>query len=362
MRDAFYGIIAKYSSFIGNSKIHILFLLAVFALILIDENNEGYKRRLPNPAVFLLSLWSGISCVVVKLISGKKRIEAIAISLVSFVLIALSGKAIFSKEALALSNCYVDTVSIILSILAIVVYFLIYYLISRELFEGKSEKAVFMAGTLVLHIFGFYSEEAMNISLFLSPTFASSIIIHGIMPALLLVYLKYEDKIKAALLNEDDSENKDDITYDEIPEEWDMKKHKILNMRNMAIAFVVMIVVFVAAIFVLNSKINSLYDATVLLENAAKSKMTVYEMKDANGSVSLTLMVSPDGTVTAYGGGDKTNGTESYDFISKNVEKVDKWYLYGDDEANRGAYDFCVNEGIEVSETYVISGIKELDD
>lgn len=362
MREAFYGIVAKYTALIGTSKILILFLVSILALILIDENETDDKRRLPNPAVFLLSLWSGISFAVVRLIRGKKRLESVAIGIISFVVIALSGRLVVSNEAYRLSNYFCEGKKIIiLSVVCIAIYFVIYYLISRALFENKSERALFIGTVLLLHLFGFYSEEAVGFSIFLSPLTVQSIIVHDIMPLLLWLYLIYEDKIREVLYSEDKG-YKETEESEEIPEEWDMKKHKILNIRNMAIAFVLMLVVFAASVFVLNSKINSLYDATVLLENAAKSKMTVYEMKGADGSVALTLMVSPDGTVTALGGGDKSNGTESCDFIRKNVEKIDKWYLYGSDDKNRGAYDFCISEGIEVTETYVVSGVEKLED
>lgn len=50
-------------------------------------------------------------------------------------------------------------------------------------------------------------------------------------------------------------------------EEWDMKKHKIINARNLAIALGIIAVILLASVFVLNNKINTLYDATVNLQN-----------------------------------------------------------------------------------------------
>ena len=139
-----------------------------------------------------------------------------------------------------------------------------------------------------------------------------------------------------------------------------MKKHKILNIRNMAIAFALLLVLFVASVFVLNNKINSLYDATVVLENAANTKMSVYELKGDDEDVLLTVMVSPEGTVTVVGGGSETEGVNTYEFIKKYADKVDKWYLYGDDDENKGAYDFCKDKGLKITETYVISGVEKL--
>jgi len=138
-----------------------------------------------------------------------------------------------------------------------------------------------------------------------------------------------------------------------------MKKHKILNMRNMAIAFLALVILLVASVFVLNRKINSLYDATVQLENAANTKMSVFEIKNDEGNSVLTLMISPEGSVTAIGGGDADMGSKCAEFINEHGNRVDKWYLNGEDD--KGAYDYCVSQGISVSETYIISGIEKLE-
>ncbi|MBQ8970608.1 MAG: hypothetical protein IJ073_04765, partial [Lachnospiraceae bacterium] len=50
-------------------------------------------------------------------------------------------------------------------------------------------------------------------------------------------------------------------------EEWDMK-HKVINTRNLAIAVGVLFIVLVGTVFVLNRKINSLYTATVGLQES----------------------------------------------------------------------------------------------
>ena len=360
MREALLGIASGYTELVGTSKILLLFVISMLAVILLDENiSDNDKRRRTNIAVFLLSLWSGISYAFVNLIPRKKKTLYFTGLLITLVIAALSGECVISSEAYKNSVYYYSGNTItVLSVFCIITYLVIYYLIASQLFYDKIDRFTFIIVVLMLHLFDFYSVKAATFSLFLSPVTVGSILLHDVAPLLLWLYLVYEDKISEAIKPD---ENEDEIeTSDEIPEEWDMKKHKILNMRNMAIAFVALIIVFAASVFVLNSKINSLYDATVVLENAANTKMTVYEVKKDNGSVVMTLMISPDGTVTAVDGGGRENGDSCYELISKYTDNVDRWYVYGDDEENKGAYRHCKEMGITVDEVYLISGIEQL--
>ena len=45
-----------------------------------------------------------------------------------------------------------------------------------------------------------------------------------------------------------------------------MKNHKIINSRNLAIALILVIILFAGSVFVMNRKINSLYNTTVELQ------------------------------------------------------------------------------------------------
>ena len=385
MREAFAGVIADYKEFVGTSNILLLFFVSLLALILINnnltENSESSnERRRLSPTVFLLSLWSAVAYAIVSYFSligknagdndksDKKNNRAVlmakkcCILLFSIAAIVLSGNSVLSRNAYKASiYYYTDKRITIISVLCIVVYFVIYYLISRQLFNKKGERTLFIITVLMLHLFGFYSEKAAAFSLFLSPVTIQSVIVHDILPIILWLYLMYEEQIKKKLSYDDIGDEVVNETDDDYLEEWDMKKHKILNMRNMAIAFIVLVLAFIASIFVLNKKINTLYDATVVLEKAAKSKMTVCELTDGSGDVILTLMISPDGNTTAIGGGTDSHGQEFYDFISENTDKIDKWYLNDDSDDARGAYDFCVNQGIIVDEVYVISGVERIE-
>lgn len=358
MREALLRIASDYAELVGTSKILLLFVISMLTVILLDENiSDNEQRRHISPAVFLLSLWGGISYAFVRIIPRNKKISYLAGMLIMTVTVALSGGYVLSGEALELSVYHESSfLKTALSVILILISFIICYLISAGLFEEKQDRVTFMTAILLLNLFGFYSEKAIAFSLFLSPISAGAIVVHVVMPALLWLYLKFEDKIQKLLFAEDNNTGDNE----EIPEEWDMKKHKILNIRNMAIAFAALLVVFMATVFVLNNKINSLYDATLQLEKAANTKMTVTEVTDDDGSVIMTLMVSPEGIVTAIGGGARENGDACYDAISKYTDNVDRWYVYGDDEENKGAYRECKEKGITVDEVYLISGIERL--
>ncbi|MDO4188952.1 MAG: DUF6077 domain-containing protein [Lachnospiraceae bacterium] len=361
MREALLRITSSYTEFTSNSKILLLFVISVLVVVLLDENISDCDRgRRINPAVFLLSLWSGISYAFVRVIPRKNKILYLISLLILFVITSLSGQFVISEEAFENSVYSASSggVTVILSAILIVACFIIYFMIARNLFSDKTDRITFMIVSLMLHLFDFYSVNTATLSIFLSPIRIGSIVVHIILPLLLWLYLENEDKIIQALMSEEEAT--EDGDNEEIPEEWDMKKHKILNIRNMAIAFAALIVIFAAVVFVLNNKINSLYDATVMLEKAANTKMSVYEVTKDDGSIVMTLMISPEGTVIAVDGGGRENGDACYELISEYTDNVDKWYVYGDDEENKGAYRHCKEKGITVDEVYLISGIERL--
>ena len=373
MRDALLGIMAAYSDWMGTSKIMLLFVISMIAVILIDENTttDDERRRL-NPTVFLLSLWSGISYTLVLLLlknneskeSETKKKTGIVIvgGLFAIAAIALSGQFVFYEQAIKLSIYEGSGVATYAgAVICILIYFLIYYCLSRQLFTANVERSLFMIFVVFLHLFGFYSEKAATVSLFLNPFSIGAVVIHAIMPLILLGYIVKEEKIKAFLAEPEESEGTVSEEDEEYLEEWDMKKHKILNIRNMAIAFVALFVLFAATVFVLNSKINSLYGATVALEEAANTKMSVYELNGADGNVLLTMMISPDGTVTAIDGGGREEAESCEDFIRKYTDKIDKWYIYSEESKDKGARDYCDENGIDIVETFVVSGVEKID-
>lgn len=367
MKEAISGLMSSFDTVIGTSKIVPLFLVSLLFIIFLNKEKEEIKRRRINPAVFLLSIWSGIAHAFVEILrsvsnskddNGNKKLNKLAVVLFFAVAVVMSGGQIFTDTAYEKSIYYfTDTKVTVIAVIVILSYFAMYYLISERLYENKNDRALFMIAVIFIHIFEYYSEPLLKISIFMSPLSIVSIIVHDAMPFILLCYLNYEDDIKE-LINRHSNESSED-NLDEFEEGWDLKKHKILNIRNLTIVLGLLVLLFAGAVYVLNSKINSLYDATVLLENAANDKASIHELKDGKTTVA-TLIISSDGDVTVIGGGDSTNGTNLHEMINKYSEgKVSKWYLFGDDDENRGAYDFCKDMGIKINSTFVISGIEE---
>lgn len=350
MKTAVLELINGYEAYLGSSKIIPLFFVALAAVYLMNTYEKDTKRRRINPAVFLLSIWSGIAYAMTCCIKKPAR-KAIPIVLFSLAMVMISGKFIFSKDAYPLSIYYYTPVKItVISIISIIAFFVIYYLISIQLFEIRKERMIFMGFILLLHLFSFYSEKSVTASLFLYPLSITSIVLHDILPFSLWAYLIYEkNKVKEPI--------EEDYTFDDdYEEEWDMKKHKILNMRNMAIAFGILIAGILVIAYMLNSKINNLYNATVALEEAAKGKVSMYEfIPEGKDHAEATLIISGDGNATVSGGGGIENGQALYEFISAHTTNVDRWYLYGDGDDNRGAFEHCLNSGITVDQCYYLS-------
>ena len=190
-----------------------------------------------------------------------------------------------------------------------------------------------------------------------SPAF---VILQTVSSVILILIIIFRGRIRLAIADTDD----DGITYedsDDQEEELDMKKHKILNIRNMTIAFAVFIIAFAAAVFVLNSKINSLHTATVGLQKSIDDKCGIYEFRaDEEGDCAGFLLTMTDGSVCFYGGGPAGNGKALFEFIQRFGGNVDKWYLYSEEEDDKGAYDYCIEQGLKVNNAYVMKGIEEV--
>ena len=367
MKEAISGLMSSFDTVIGTSKIVPLFLVSLLFIIFLNKENKETKRRRINPTVFLLSIWSGIAHAFVEIVAsansnkddkGNKKPNTFAIILFFVVAVVMSGGLVFTDIAYENSIYYFTDIRVtVIATVAIVSYFAMYFLISGRLYENRTDRFLFMIAVILLHTFEYYSAALLKISIFMSPLSIPSIVVHDVLPFILLCILNYEEDIKAFINRNSDVTSEDNL--EEIEEGWDLKKHKILNIRNLTAVLAVLVLIFAGAVFVLNSKINSLYDATVLLENAANDKASIHELKDGNSTVA-TLIISSDGDVTVIGGGDSSNGNNLHEMINKYSEgKVTKWYLLGDDEENRGAYNFCKDMGINISSTYVINGIEE---
>ncbi len=403
MREAISEIITSYREYTGASIIVPLTIVSIFVIALFNnfiyEKND--KRRRINPTVFLLSIWSMISyCVTLTLkwfreyenhideepdeefATNKKTVlskwvSRISIYLAIIVLCTMSGRFVFYKSYLE-NSIYLSgsIIKIIISAVITAVCVLLYFIIAIKLFDEKSDRFTFILTTLLLNVFSVYSEKSVEINLILNPLGVGSTIIHLILPILLIillykfpeaVYLNNKNTVSTAendlnVINEDKYDNDDIENSEDYEEEWDMKKHKILNMRNMAIAFILLIIAFALVVFILNSKINSLYNATIALEKAAREKAAVYTyVSEENENVSLQIIVAGDGLITVIGGGSYEDGVEFMEYLKQYGTSVDKWYVDSADGSDTGVYEYCRNNGIVINSLYSVDGVKKID-
>lgn len=143
-----------------------------------------------------------------------------------------------------------------------------YYYLLGHIFSDEDDKALRYVSLLVLYfinIYGYWSGPLSKISLLSGYFTGQGIVMNIALPVCAALLL---NKVPGLGNNENtkSTENIED-NNDEYLEEWDMKKHPIINARNIAIALVILVIIQMASIFVLNNKINSLYDATVNLQN-----------------------------------------------------------------------------------------------
>lgn len=135
-----------------------------------------------------------------------------------------------------------------------------------------------------------------------------------------------------------------------------MKKHPIINARNLAIALGVIAAALVVLVYMLNNKINRLYDATVNLETDLNSRCSIYEFCPQEGADPTGFLIKDSqGRLTMIGGGGIDDTDEIYDFIIQYGNVIDTWYVYGSEDADRGAYDGCViYKDLEIKNVYAI--------
>ena len=141
-----------------------------------------------------------------------------------------------------------------------------------------------------------------------------------------------------------------------------MKKHKIINARNLAIAIALLTVALLALVFVLNSKINSLHDVTAALQEDMDKRCGLYEFAPADGQTQGYLLKESDGTLTFIGGGPKENAEALKVFLAAYGDSITNWYVYGEDEENSGAMREVISSGAVDAQNIYVLDRKEIDD
>ncbi len=228
-------------------------------------------------------------------------------------------------------------------------YYVCYAAVIFEVTDGYKRFVSFVAVSL-LNLFGYQSQVLIPATLLLSWSGTWVFIIHGLLgtaSVILNACMKaLPDKVRA-----DENE-----INDELLEEWDMKNHRIINARNLAIALGVLAAALIGTIVVLNGKINSLYAATLNLQEDMNSRCAMYEFVGADGKVEGYLLRGSDGTLSFIGGGSSANADDLADFIGKYGTSVTKWYVYGEDEESAGAMRTLTSNGtVDAEKVFVIS-------
>ncbi|MCR4806062.1 MAG: hypothetical protein K5857_00165 [Lachnospiraceae bacterium] len=148
----------------------------------------------------------------------------------------------------------------VLPLLMIPLYYSVYMGLAKRLFD-EDGPAWFMALIIcMLNLWGYQSDRLLPFTMLYSWFSIGCIIIHGVLPALLILIL---DKYKAGDFEKKETTQESDYY---MWEEEEMKNHKIINSRNLAIALIIVVIMFIGSVFVMNRKINSLYETTVNLQ------------------------------------------------------------------------------------------------
>jgi len=273
--------------------------------------------------------------------------------------------SVFEKGNLFIADpmmLFIGTISRIVGIhplrfifsVAPVIFIPLYYLCSFEVISifcsGTKRLAVFIAVAL-LNIWGFQSKALVPLTLLIAWFTTGVYIVHGLLNVAAILLIRYYQGHPGTITKSNKYEEDDDL-----PEEWDMNKHKIINARNLAIALGVLAVALIAIVFVLNSKINRLYDVTVRLQEDIESRCSVYEYISDDGEVSGYLLKGSDGNISFIGGGSSENASTLGEFIARYTDTVDVWYVYGDGEEESGAMKELVGSGkIEAGKVFVVN-------
>ena len=145
------------------------------------------------------------------------------------------------------------------------VYLGIYILLAGRLFKERGLKWFMVLCLCVLNLWGYQSEALLPVTMLSGRITLPAVIVHGVLPFILWVAAgKYREYMERVPLT--DAGSMDELDYYRWEEE-DMKNHKIINSRNLAIALLVVVILLAGSVFIMNRKINNLYETTVNLQN-----------------------------------------------------------------------------------------------
>lgn len=234
-------------------------------------------------------------------------------------------------------------------------YYLGYYELIKKLCDDKRLVHPAMCFAAVLNIWGYYCRPLLGITILMSWYDMGAIVVHALFVAIAILLYTYSGRIKflsAKAVDEETPAGEEDEDY---LEEWDMKKHKIINARNLAIALGAVVILLIAVTLIMNRKINDLYAATVNLQDDMNSRCSVYEFTGSDGEVAGYLLKGSDGNLTMIGGGDISCADALSEFITKHGTSVSNWYIYSNSDEDTGALNAILSgNSINVDAVYLL--------
>ena len=144
-------------------------------------------------------------------------------------------------------------------------YYCIYMLLAGKLIDRPEDKWFMLLIICLLNLWGYQSEYLVPYTLLYSWYTGSAIVVHCLLPfTAYLLADRCRIGVKKAKTPDEAAEGYTDDYYEQ--EEEDMKNHKIINARNLAVALLIVVVMLLGSVYIMNRKINSLYETTVNLQ------------------------------------------------------------------------------------------------
>ena len=263
MKELWESTINAYNDYRGTGKLLALFLVSVLIIYLINtsgaksgsgDGSEEIRTETINPLLFILSPITGIGYAFTLVYDRRSLPGRFFTGLLILLTLTLSGRFVFmEKEAGQL-----------LPFILVPVYFAVYIMLAYRLFPEGNLKWFMVLCILVLNLWGYQSEALLPVTMFSGRFSLPAVIVHAVLPLVLWVavdrYRKYMER--APIAKEMDMDERDYYEW----EEEDMKNHKIINSRNLAIALLIVVIMLLGSVFVMNRKINNLYQTTVNLQ------------------------------------------------------------------------------------------------
>ncbi len=339
----------------------IAVLLCVFIIVI--AKRSASDKALPDgkiKAEYIIEAAAGIIAVALQIYavmhyrfenaSAIKGIEAAT-------RVFESGRAYFADPMMV----FIGTISRIISVHPLIfiyaaapVFITLYYLcafgVICEVLRGRARFAAFVA-VCVLNVWGYQSERLIAVTLLISWFGTWVFVVHGLLSVAAVQLIRY-----VRTLPDTGANTSEPVTEETDPEEWDMKNHKIINARNLAIALGVLAAFLLFAVFILNSKINKLYAATVNLQEDLNSRCGMYEFIPEGKGAEGYLIQGSDGTVSFIGGGGAENSEDLAQFLERYGSVVNNWYVYGNSDEDLGAMSKLLSSGqVMADNVYVIT-------